>query len=61
MIFISENHLHGIQFYEPTKSLRLSDAIKSAGICVDILSPTVILLHLLTTCWFVTKCLNLLT
>ena len=43
------------------KSLRLSDAIKFAGICVDILSPTVIFLHWFTTCWFVTMCLNLLT
>ena len=32
------------------KSLRLSDAINSVGICLVILSPTVILLHLFTTC-----------
>ena len=43
------------------KSLRLSEAIKSAVIWADIFSPTVIFLHLFTTCWFVTMCPNLLT
>ena len=41
------------------KSLRLSVSNNSAGTCLSILSPTVILEHLFTTCWLVIMWPNL--